>query len=172
MKILGIIFICAIVVNSCDTAPKEKPKPTWNNEKSIRMNQELAMEQELDIRLYLEQHKEWQFAETGSGLRYVVLKETKGDKVLPGMSAKVQYSVHLLDGTLCYETSKDEYDVFEVDKSDVESGIHEGIKLMRVGERMKLIFPSHLAHGLIGDMNTIPPLSPLVVDIELIEIER
>jgi FKBP-type peptidyl-prolyl cis-trans isomerase len=53
----------------------------------------------------------------------------------------------------------------------VESGIHEGIKLMRVGEKSKLVFPSHLAHGLVGDLKDIPPLSPLVVDIELIELQ-
>jgi FKBP-type peptidyl-prolyl cis-trans isomerase len=43
---------------------------------------------------------------------------------------------------------------------------------MRVGEKARLVMPSHLAHGLLGDMdNKIPPLSPLIIDIELIAIE-
>jgi FKBP-type peptidyl-prolyl cis-trans isomerase len=59
-------------------------------------------------------------------------------------------------------------DVFEIDRADIESGIHEGIKFMSVGDRAKLIIPSHLAHGLVGDLDKVPPLSTLVVDIHLI----
>ena len=55
-----------------------------------------------------------------------------------------------------------------IDKSDIESGVQEGIKKMRVGDKAKLIIPSHLAHGLTGDMEKIPPLSVIVVDIHLI----
>jgi FKBP-type peptidyl-prolyl cis-trans isomerase len=57
---------------------------------------------------------------------------------------------------------------FVIDKSDIESGIQEGIKKMREGDRAKMIIPSHLAHGLVGDLDKIPPLSVIVVDIHLI----
>lgn len=172
MKNKGIIFSLVVLVYACDSEPKKPTPPEWNSEKSVRLNQELATEQELDIRVYLSQNEKWKVEETGSGLRYIRLKSTDGEAVQPGMEAKVEYSVSLLDGTKCYETPSDEYDVFKVDNSDVESGIHEGIKLMRVGEKMKLVFPSHLAHGLVGDMDKVPPLSPLVVDIELIAVEK
>jgi hypothetical protein len=33
-----------------------------------------------------------------------------------------------------------------------------------------MILPSHLAYGLIGDQDVIPPKSTLVYDIELIDI--
>jgi FKBP-type peptidyl-prolyl cis-trans isomerase len=73
-----------------------------------------------------------------------------------------------LDGTSCYKTNSDEFEEFVIDKSDIESGVQEGIKKMRVGDKAKLIIPSHLAHGLIGDMDKIPPLTVIVVDIHLI----
>lgn len=145
--------------------------PEWNNEKSAELNEDLSIEEDLDIQLFLAQHEAWKVTETGTGLRYIVLKASEGEMPKPGQDAKVKYKIALLDGKVCYETGKDELDVFKVDNSEIESGIHEGIKLMRVGEKSKLIFPSHLAHGLIGDLNNIPPLSPLVVDIELIEVE-
>ncbi|WP_343747847.1 FKBP-type peptidyl-prolyl cis-trans isomerase [Fluviicola sp.] len=164
-------FFCVLLLCSC-TEEEEQPKPVnWNMEKSTEMNKELAIEQDLDIDLYFAQHENWEVKQTGTGLRYVIFNKTDGASPKPGMDAKTQYKISLLDGTEVYKTATDEVDVFRIDKSDMESGIHEGIKLMHVGEKAKLVFPSHLAHGLVGDLNKIPPLSPLVVDIELIGIE-
>ncbi|MFY7990582.1 MAG: FKBP-type peptidyl-prolyl cis-trans isomerase [Fluviicola sp.] len=166
-----VILSLAAAISACGEDKQEKPIPEWNNDKSAELNEDLAMEEELDIRMYLAQHENWKVVETGTGLRFVDLKAGEGASPEPGQDAKVEYSISLLDGTECYRTAKDELDVFRVDNSEMESGIHEGIKLMKVGGRAKLIFPSHLAHGLVGDLDKIPPLSPLVVDIKLIELE-
>lgn len=164
-------IFCLLLLGSCSEEEKP-PKPVnWNIEKSTEMNKELAIEQDLDIDLYFAQHENWEVKQTGTGLRYVIFKQTDGAMPKAGMEAKTQYKISLLDGTEVYKTASDEVDIFKIDKSDMESGIHEGIKLMHVGERAKLVFPSHLAHGLVGDFQKIPPLSPLVVDIELIGIE-
>lgn len=164
-------IFCLLLLSSCSEEEKQ-PKPVnWNIEKSTEMNKELAIEQDLDIDLYFAQHENWEVKQTGTGLRYVIFKQTDGAMPKAGMEAKTQYKISLLDGTEVYKTASDEVDIFKIDKSDMESGIHEGIKLMHVGEKAKLVFPSHLAHGLVGDFQKIPPLSPLVVDIELIGIE-
>lgn len=164
-------IFCLLLLCSCSEEEKP-PKPVnWNIEKSTEMNKELAIEQDLDIDLYFAQHENWEVKQTGTGLRYVIFKQTDGAMPKAGMEAKTQYKISLLDGTEVYKTASDEVDIFKIDKSDMESGIHEGIKLMHVGEKAKLVFPSHLAHGLVGDFQKIPPLSPLVVDIELIGIE-
>ncbi len=42
---------------------------------------------------------------------------------------------------------------------------------MTIGDRAKLIVPSHIGHGLVGDMDKIPPLNTLVIDIYLIGIQ-
>ena len=44
--------------------------------------------------------------------------------------------------------------------------------MMREGDKAKLIVPSHLAHGLVGDFDKIPPLTPIVVDIQLYKIVK
>jgi FKBP-type peptidyl-prolyl cis-trans isomerase len=164
-------LFCLLIFCSC-TEEKEQPKPVqWDINKSTEMNKEMAVEESINIDLYFAQHENWEVKQTGTGLRYVILKKTDGAIPKPGMDAKTQYKISLLDGTEVYKTAPDELDIFRVDKSEMESGIHEGIKLMRVGEKAKLVFPSHLAHGLIGDLGKIPPLSPLVVDIELIGLE-
>lgn len=162
---------CLLLLCAC-TEEEKQPKPIqWNMEKSTEMNKELAAEESINIDLYFAQYENWEVKETGTGLRYVILKKTDGALPAAGMDAKTQYKISLLDGTEVYKTAADEVDIFRIDKSDMESGIHEGIKRMHVGEKAKLVFPSHLAHGLVGDLQKIPPLSPLVVDIELIGIE-
>ena len=171
MKKSTWLLLLLVVVGCSETPPKPKKEPDWSQEKSSEMNKEFAVEEDLEIRLYLEQHKEYNPQITGSGLRYIPLKTTNGELAAPGRDAHVQYKVTFLDGEKVYETAADEVDIFRVDKSNIETGIQEGIKKMKVGERSILIIPSHLAHGLIGDMDKIPPLTTLVVDIELLKLE-
>lgn len=166
-----VLLMISMGLLACNNTEEPIKEPKWNMKESTKLNKELAIEQDIDIDLYLAQHETWKVDTTGSGLRIVWFKRTEGVQPMANQSAKVHYKVSLLDGTKVYETENDELDVFRVDNSEMESGIHEGIKLMRVGEKAKLVFPSHLAHGLIGDMDKIPPLAPLVVDVELIEIE-
>jgi peptidylprolyl isomerase len=58
-----------------------------------------------------------------------------------------------------------------VDKSDKESGLNEAVKLLSIGDKAKLILPSHLAYGLLGDFDKIPPQSILLIDVQLNKIK-
>jgi FKBP-type peptidyl-prolyl cis-trans isomerase len=84
--------------------------------------------------------------------------------------ASIVYKVELLDGTLCYEAKKDKPGVFKIGQDAVETGIHEVVLLMRVGDKARVVLPSHLAFGLTGDSSKVPKSSPLVYDIELIAL--
>ena len=111
---------------------------------------------------------------TGSGLQYMIYEHGDIDTSytpLPGNIARIEYKITMLDGTLCYRTEDDEYENFKVDRSEIESGVQEGIKKMSIGDRARLIIPSHLGHGLLGDRDKIPPLTPLVIDIYLTGIK-
>jgi FKBP-type peptidyl-prolyl cis-trans isomerase len=93
-----------------------------------------------------------------------------GELAKVGDIVQVESNYSLLDGTLCHQTKSDELEEFTVDKSDVESGVQEAIKKMHVGDKVKLIIPFRLAQGLVGDLQEIPPLATLVVDLKLIKI--
>jgi len=163
-----LLLLILFVLPSCSGDKDENETVDWNQKKSTDFNKELSIEQELQIKMYLEQRKSWNMIKTGSGLQYYIYEKGTGDTALAGVIAQVETEVSLLDGTHCYKTAKDEIEEFVIDKSDIESGVQEGIKKMRVGDKAKLIIPSHLAHGLTGDMEKIPPLSVIVVDIHLI----
>ena len=107
---------------------------------------------------------------TKTGLRYNIYNEVEGDLIVNNQKAVVKYNVTLLDGTECYSTKK-EVEEFTVGKDYVESGLHEGIAYMSAGDKAIMIIPSHLAHGLAGDMKKIPFRSTIVYDIELVAIK-
>ena len=82
---------CLLFLCSC-TEEEKQPKPIqWNMEKSTEMNKELSIEEGIDIDLYFAQHENWDVKETGTGLRYVILKKTEGKLPVAGMNAKTQY---------------------------------------------------------------------------------
>jgi FKBP-type peptidyl-prolyl cis-trans isomerase len=157
-----------LMLSACRNGDVKEDTIDWSPKKSTEFNKEMAAEEELQISLYLEQHKELTMEKSGTGLRHYIYQESDGQQAVEGYTAQVELQVTLLDGKVCYQTKKDEYEEFVIDRSDIETGLQEGIKMMKVGERAKFIVPSHIAHGLLGDMDKIPPLSPIVIDVHLI----
>jgi FKBP-type peptidyl-prolyl cis-trans isomerase len=168
---LSFILINLFLFHSCKNEEEKVDEVVWTTEKSTEMNKNFALEEELDIKMYLENRKAWKTVKTGTGLRYYIYEKGTGEKAVSGKNAEVKFSISLLDGRLCYKTDSLETEIFEIDKSEIETGVQEGIKKMRVGDKAKLIIPSHLGHGLVGDMDKIPPLSVLVIDIHLISLK-
>ncbi|MDD2982555.1 MAG: FKBP-type peptidyl-prolyl cis-trans isomerase [Crocinitomicaceae bacterium] len=163
-------LLLILMVVSCQSK-KEEVKVNWTQEQSSNFGKELAFEEDMNIRMYLDQRKSWKVEETGSGLRYYIYQKGNGPFAESGMTAKVRFKITLLTGETCYETKGEEVESFKIDKSDIETGVQEGIKKMRVGDKAKLIIPSHLGHGLAGDFDKIPPLTTIVVDLELISLK-
>lgn len=167
-SILALMISC---IQSCkEETEKVSSKNEWSDSTSVGFNKDRIKEEELQINLYLSHHSNLKLIPTGSGLRYQISKQSNGIKVESGDSVDVALKINLLDGKLCYKTDTLEVDQFLVDRSQVESGIQEGIKLMREGEKAVFILPSNLAHGLLGDFEKIPPMSPIVVNLELIKV--
>ena len=62
----------------------------------------------------------------------------------------------MITGDLCY-SSKDRWSERNgIREKWRNSGLEEGLLLMKVGDKAKFIIPSHLAFGLLGDENRIP----------------
>jgi FKBP-type peptidyl-prolyl cis-trans isomerase len=167
-------LLCIVFLFSC--GEKEKPKkqkysPAEVKELSVQMNTWDEKRQNDEINQYVKAHG-WEMEMTPIGLRYMMIKpgNGKGGFARGGQVAKVNYKIYLLDGTVCYTSEKDGPKDFLIGQDNVEFGLHEGIKLMRPGDKMRFILPSHLAHGLTGDQSEIPPRSSVIYDIELLEL--
>ena len=112
----------------------------------------------------------WKMVKTPTGLRYMIYKQGSGERAVKGKKTMIRYEVRLINGNLCYSSAEKGPKEFIIGQGAVEVGTEEGILLMRVGDRAKFIVPSHLAFGLLGDQDKIPPKSTLIYDIELIKL--
>jgi FKBP-type peptidyl-prolyl cis-trans isomerase FkpA len=160
-------FLLTLFLLACKNQ-SENQFVEWSKDQSSDLNAEWAEEEEYYIQQYLKRRPNWDMIETGTGLRYMIYSQGDGDSAVRGYYAKVSYKVSLLTDEVLYSSDEIGPTSFKIDQSEVESGLQEGIKRMRVGDKGIFIIPSHLAHGLIGDMNKIPPLETIIMDIHFI----
>ncbi|MFT6716793.1 MAG: FKBP-type peptidyl-prolyl cis-trans isomerase FkpA, partial [Saprospiraceae bacterium] len=91
-----------------------------------------------------------------------------GESAKNGQLAEIKYTLTLLKGDTIYADKREH---FVIDFQQKESGLHECIKQLTVGDKAIIIIPSYMAHGLTGDDNKIPPLTSLVYNIELVNLK-
>jgi FKBP-type peptidyl-prolyl cis-trans isomerase len=108
---------------------------------------------------------------TESGLYVVVEEKGNGPKPKKGDKVTVHYTGYLLDGTK-FDSSVDRGKPFNftLGANQVIKGWDEGIAMLNIGSKAKLIIPSNLGYGERG-AGPIPPFSPLVFEVELIDAE-
>jgi FKBP-type peptidyl-prolyl cis-trans isomerase len=169
-----ILFgILPFVLISC--GPEKKPQEATitkqqYSEPLMRVNKKLIEKDSRDIENWLKRHQV-EAQSTGTGLRIVTAKKGSGNRAKSGQFATINYRVSLLDGTPCYDSDKSGPETFLIGQDHVESGLHEGIQKMDVGDKCLLIMPPHIAHGLLGDDKKIPPLSCIIYEVELLQIK-
>lgn len=160
--------------NSTNNDPPPPPPPVTENYKEplMEVNKHVAKDEALQIENYIKRHG-MTVTKSSTGLRYQIYKKGPANGPMPKREqmAFIHFTAYLLNGKEVYTSRGGAPVSIIIDHDDVESGLHEGLKYMHVGDKAKFILPSHLAHGLTGDNNKIPPLTPVVYDIELISIK-
>lgn len=174
IKILRITCLVSVVLLiSCkqDSGLKERDiDPKKLEEPLVRANKQAVKTEDEQIKRFIKRYK-WDMQETGSGLRYAIYKKGNGEKAESGKVAVLKYNVKLITGETIYSSDNNGYKEFMIGKGGVESGLEEGILLLRVGDHAKFIIPSHLGFGLLGDQNRVPPKSTLIYDVELLNLK-
>lgn len=111
------------------------------------------------------------FEETNSGLRYQILQKGSGKKAEAGKMVSVHYKGQLADGTVFDSSYKRNQPLdFQVGVGQVISGWDEGICLLHVGDKARLVIPSDLGYGSQGAGGVIPPDATLIFDVELMGV--
>ena len=106
---------------------------------------------------------------TASGLVYSELKAGTGDSPTPSDTVKVNYEGRLMDGTV-FDSSRGQPATFPL--HGVIKCWTEGLQLMKVGSKAKLVCPADIAYGDAGSPPLIKPGAPLVFEVELLEIVK
>ncbi|MFY0714791.1 peptidylprolyl isomerase [Seonamhaeicola sp. NFXS20] len=112
------------------------------------------------------------FEKTESGLRYQIIQKGDGAKPEKGKTVSVHYKGQLADGTVFDSSYKRNQPIdFPIGVGQVIPGWDEGIQLLNVGDKARLVIPSHLGYGSRGAGGVIPPNATLIFDVELMDVK-
>jgi FKBP-type peptidyl-prolyl cis-trans isomerase FkpA/FKBP-type peptidyl-prolyl cis-trans isomerase FklB len=108
---------------------------------------------------------------TESGAIVTTIKEGKGEQPKATDTVKVHYHGTLIDGTV-FDSSVKRGEPATFPLNQVIKCWTEGVQLMKVGGKSKLVCPSAIAYGDRGSPPTIKPGATLVFEVELLEIVK
>jgi len=108
---------------------------------------------------------------TASGLIIKTLTPGKGASPKATDKVKVHYQGSLTDGTV-FDSSIQRGEPVTFPLNGVIKCWTEGVQMMKVGEKSRLVCPAELAYGERGAPPRIKPGATLVFDIELLAIEQ
>jgi len=162
-----------IILSSCANSEPDTKKTFTEKELKeplIEANKKAIVTEDQQIKDFIARNR-WDVKETGTGLRYRIYESGSGERAEIGKIAIISYKVSLLNGETVYSSDELGNKEFKIGRGGVESGLEEGILLLRVGDRAKFIIPSHLAFGLLGDQNKIFTKTTLVYDLKLLDLK-
>jgi FKBP-type peptidyl-prolyl cis-trans isomerase FkpA/FKBP-type peptidyl-prolyl cis-trans isomerase FklB len=108
---------------------------------------------------------------TASGLIYSEITPGKGEQPKATDKVKVHYKGTLTDGTV-FDSSIDRGQPATFPLNGVIKCWTEGVQLMKVGGKSKLVCPSDIAYGDHGSPPKIKPGATLVFEVELLDIVK
>lgn len=177
IKLLMGIFAGAILVSSCNNQQARKPISYSSGsfmKESVARNKKLIAGEESKIDSLIKKDTASKYIATAKGYWYKYeIKSTSKDSITPkkGDVAYFDYEVKDLDGNVIYTELELRPQTYLVDKQNIMMGMRDGIKLMKKGEKITFLFPSHMGYGYHGDNRRIGHNQPLITTIFLRDIK-
>ena len=172
MNRIVILFLAGtLCIGGCKRKyPETAPSGEIKKERMLDMNRSAVHDEAKSIEDFIAHHG-WTMKMTGTGLHYEIYQQGSGQKADANHIISIAYRVFLLDGTLCYEADETHPLKLLLGRGQQINGLEEGLMLMNEGSRARLVIPNHLAYGLTGDQEKVPPASALYYDVHLIKLE-
>ena len=173
LNTLYILFLIFAVVG-CKSPEARRPvsqnSGSFINE-SIERNRELVAKEEAVILKMIEQDSTKNYITSSNGFWYYynVRSSDSLNVKMPeyGDVVRFDYNIRSLQGDYIYAENEIPTKRYAMDREDLFGGLREGIKLMKAGETVTFIFPSHKAFGYYGDKNKIGTNIPIITEVKL-----
>lgn len=175
MKYSLVILSLLLVLVSCVKPEPRRPvshhSGTYMAE-SVKLNKQINAMQDVAIKYYIAQDSMNNYLSSSNGFRYSYIYQITEDASKPKIDDEVFFEYEISDLTNNVLYSKEELgeNRYIIDKEDVESGLQNGLKLMKEDEEVKFIFPSFKAFGFSGDQQRIGINQPLIYKVKLNKI--
>ncbi len=140
---------------------------------SIERNKILTKAENQLLQMKIEGDSLNSYLNSEQGFWYFYEKKDTLDAPVPETGDQVvfNYEVRDLAERVIYSEEELGPQSYLVDKEELISGLQDGLKLMKEGERVVFLFPSYKAYGYTGS-ERIEPNQPLVYKVELIKVNK
>lgn len=133
-----------------------------------KANRYLVLKEKEDIENYIDRHH-LNVEKIGTGLYYSIVKQGGTLPIKRGNLVSMEYEVRFLNGDVVYSSKEMGPKTFVVGRGGVENGLEEAIVHLHTNDVAVVIISSNMAHGLLGDGDKIPPKTPIVYYLKVIE---
>ena len=178
--LLFLTSVLFVFLNSCKEPQPRKPineNKRFEREYTIdsdRTKKKLDLEY-LAIDKYILKDSTNTYINSTKGFKYCYLKKDSLNKPTPNYSDELLYNYNVTDigNNIIYSKKQIGERTYFVDQeSNIIEGLRQGLKLIKVGEEIRFIFPSQLAYGYRGDGLKIRPNIPLIYNVTLLNISK
>lgn len=175
MKMKFMMLLAGLMLFSCKSPEARRPvtqkSGSYINE-SIERNRKIVAEEEARIRKIIEKDSTHEYISSPNGFWYYYNKKDTTSTKTPefGDIVEFDYSLQTLDGNNIYTDEEIAPRTYIMDQEQLFSGLRQGLKLMKEGETVTFIFPSHKAFGYYGDKKRIGSDVPVISKVSLMSI--
>jgi len=167
-------LVVFLIITSCSNSEPRKPiirKTGSFLDASVKRNITINKLEEDLLKREMQKDTLHQYINSENGFWYYYrVKDTLDHKTpVKGDLTRFTYEVKNLNDKVLF--SKEEIGVVQyyVGKQEMISGLHDGIQLMKAGEKVIFLFPSYKAFGYSGN-EKVNPNEPLKFTVELLKI--
>lgn len=171
----NILFFSLIVLFiTCTTPQPRKPvirKTSTFLKESIERNKIINKIEEAAFNDLMAQDSTYEYLNSDNGFWYYYVKKDSLNDKFPVKGDVLSYTYEIKDINKKVLYTKEELGLrtYKVDQQELISGLQDGLKLMKVGETVTFLFPSHKAYGYAG-YDKINSGQPLIYTVTLEKI--
>ena len=160
------LLLLALATAACDRTPVVAPPSKENDpykENMINANKVIEQSEKTQIESYIAR-RGWQMRQMSNGAWVEEYAVGRGSVVDYEDTINVVYTINAINGSTIYDHQSEQ---FVVGRNKPTVGLDAAVQGMHHGSRARVILPSSLGYGVVGDGDRIPSRAILIYDIEI-----
>jgi len=142
--------------------------------RSIEVNKKIVADEEMLFDSIIKSNPNREYLLSQKGYWYSFIKKSQTEKEFPKYGDLVYFDseIYSVSGDTIYREGELKTKEYVVDKEKIIIGLQDGIKRMKKGEKVKFLFPSHVAYGYLGDRYRIGMNVPIVYVVTIKDVKK